>query len=248
MAYENYELGYPADAAQSVAQSERAAFIRRVYAHLAGAVLALIGLEAILLQVLTKETLVSIFHTAPWSMLGVFVLFMIAGFVARAFARSQTSPALQYLGLSLYVVLQAVILCPLLWICVYLSDPLFGGPDTGIHLIYTAAILTLCVFAGLTISVFVTRKDYSALAPILSIGMLIAIGTIVCGIIFGFNLGLFFCFFVVALMAGFILYQTSNVIHHYPLYAHVAAALELFASIATLFYYILWIVMQVNRR
>jgi FtsH-binding integral membrane protein len=52
---------------------------------------------------------------------------------------------------------------------------------------------------------------------------------------------------MVALLSGYILYDTSNVMLHYRTTQHVAAALALFASIATLFYYILWILMQMNR-
>jgi FtsH-binding integral membrane protein len=248
MAYEEYDLRYPAEAAQSTAGSERAAFIRRVYAHLAGAVLALVALETVLLNVLTKERMIGILSEAPWALLVVFVAFIAAGFLSRYWARSGASPAMQYLGLSLYVVVEALIICPLLWFCVYFGNEFFGGPEKGINLIYTAAILTLCVFAGLTASVFITKKDYSALAPILSVGSMIVLGTIICGLIFGFHLGLVFCFFVVALLAGYILYDTSNVIHRYPTDAHVAAALELFADVATMFYYILRILMEMNRR
>ena len=46
-------------------------------------------------------------------------------------------------------------------------------------------------------------------------------------------------FAMVALVSAAILYQTSNIIHHYRTDQHVAAALALFASIATLFWYIL---------
>jgi FtsH-binding integral membrane protein len=111
-------------------------------------------------------------------------------------------------------------------------------------LIYKAGILTAAVFLGLTISVFVTGKDYSFLAPALSVGSMIALGVIVAGIIFGFTLGLFFCFAVVALLCGFILYETSNVLLHHRTDQHVAAALMLFSSVATLFWWILRILME----
>jgi FtsH-binding integral membrane protein len=75
----------------------------------------------------------------------------------------------------------------------------------------TAGILTLGVFGGLTLSVFVTKKDYSPLRPILCVGSLIALGVIVAGVILGFPLGLFFSFAMVALMSGYILYYTSQV-------------------------------------
>ena len=53
---------------------------------------------------------------------------------------------------------------------------------------------------------------------------------------------------MVVLMSGYILYYTSNVMLHYRTDQHVAAALALFAAVATLFWYILQIVMRFNRR
>jgi FtsH-binding integral membrane protein len=96
----------------------------------------------------------------------------------------------------------------------------------------------------------VTRKDYSFLRPILCVASLIALGVIVAAIFLpiGNGLGLFFSFAMVALMSGYILYYTSQVMLHYRTDQHVAAALALFASVATLFWYILRIVMSVSSR
>jgi FtsH-binding integral membrane protein len=230
----SYGYDYPMTAAEA-ASSERALFIRRTYGHLAGAILAFIGLEAALLQVVTPQDIMNVLGRSQWSWLFVLLAFMAAGWVAQMWAQSQTSRAMQYLGLSLYVVVEALVILPLLCIVWYL--------DKSGTVIPTAGILTLAVFGGLTLSVFVTKKDYSFLAPILCVSSLLATGVIFAAIIFGFTLGLFFAFAMVALMAGFILYDTSNVLHHYRTDMHVAAALQLFASVATLFWYILRIVM-----
>jgi FtsH-binding integral membrane protein len=239
MRYEAEYRSFPMTAAESAA-SERAAFIRRTYGHLAGAILAFIALEAVLLQVVDPRDVFGLLATSSWSWLFVLLAFMAAGWVAQMWAQSQTSRAMQYLGLSLYVVIEALIFLPLLMLAVYATrDP---------TVIPTAGILTLAVFGGLTLSVFVTKKDYSFLAPILSIGTLIALGVIIAGIAFGFSLGLLFSFAMVALMSGFILYDTSNVLHHYRTDQHVAASLALFASVATLFWYILRIVMAFSSR
>ena len=40
---------------------------------------------------------------------------------------------------------------------------------------------------------------------------------------------------MVALFAGYIIYDTSNIIHRYGTNEHVAASLALFASVAMLF-------------
>jgi FtsH-binding integral membrane protein len=236
MAYE-YELEYPV--AQAGA-SARATFIRRTYAHLAGAILAFIGLEAVLLRVVEPQDVFRVLGGSPYSWLIVLAAFMGASWLAQVWARSETSQAVQYLGLGLYVVCEALICLPLLLI----ADR-FVGDKT---IIPTAGILTLAVFGGLTASVFMTRKDYSFLAPVLTVGSFIALGVIIAGIIFGFSLGLFFSFAMVALLCGFILYETSAVLLHFRTDQHVAAALMLFSSIATLFWYILRILIILNDR
>ncbi len=234
----SYGLDY--SLAAQAAGWERAAFIRRTYAHLAGAILAFAGLETILINTVNPQQVLSLFLGTRYTWLLVMLAFMAAGWVAQTWAQSDTSRGLQYLGLGLYVVAEAVIFLPLLLIAVYFMD------DKTI--IPTAGILTLAVFAGLTLAVFVTKKDYSFLGPVLCVGSLIALGVIVAGILCGFTLGLFFSFAMVALMSGYILYYTSNVMLHYRTDQHVAAALALFAAIATLFWYILQIVMSLSSR
>jgi FtsH-binding integral membrane protein len=163
---------------------------------------------------------------------------MAAGWVAQAWASSSTSTALQYLGLGLYVVAWAVIFLPLMIMANYL-DP---------KVIPSAGIMTLAVFGGLTLAVFVTRKDFSFMGPVLSIASLIALGVIVASLVVGFSLGLLFCFAMVALISGYILYDTSNVMLRYRPDQHVAAALTLFADVAILFWYIVQILLLSRSR
>jgi len=236
MREQGYEIGYPVSESMP---SERAAFIRRTYAHLAGAIAAFIGLEALLLQFISYDDVFGVLSQSPYSWLVVLGLFLGGGYLAQAWAQSSASPPLQYAGLALYVVLEALIFLPILTICAKFYDPI---------VIPMAGILTLAVAGGLTLSVLFTKKDYSYLQPILCVGSLIALGVIVAGVFLGFHLGLFFAFAMVALMSGYILYYTSNVLHHYRTDQHVAAALALFAAIATLFWYILRIVMEVYGR
>ena len=66
-----------------------------------------------------------------------------------------------------------------------------------------------------------------------------ALGLIVVAILFGFALGPIFTYAMIALACGYILYDTSNVMLHYRIGQHVAAALALFAAVALLFWYIL---------
>jgi FtsH-binding integral membrane protein len=225
-----YEIGQPVVA--RAAESARAAFIRRTYAHLAGAILAFVALEALLLQLPGIENLVRSLTGHSWLL--VMVAFMAVSWLANWWAHSETSRGVQYLGLALYTVAEAIIFLPLLYIAKHVYPDAIG----------TAAIMTLGMFAGLSAVVFITRKDFSFLGPVLMVCGFLALALIVAAVLFHFSLGLLFCFAMVALMSGYILFYTSNVIHHYRTDQHVAAALALFSSIATLFWYILQIVMS----
>ncbi len=217
----------------------RAAFIRRTYAHLALAVAAFVGLEALLLNSPLAATMLNLLSGSRYGWLLVLGAFVVTGWLARGLAASGQSPAVQYLGLAVYVVAEAVIFVPILYIALYFSSP---------DVLPNAAILTGVLFAGLTAVAFTTRTDFSFLSGALTIGGFVALGLIVCSAIFGFTLGLLFSVAMVILAAAAILYDTSKVIHHYPADQHVGASLELFASVALLFWYVLRILMQFDRR
>jgi FtsH-binding integral membrane protein len=218
--------------------TERAQFIQRTYMHLAGAILAYIGLVYVLLNVIDPIPILRVM--GGMGPLLILAAFMGVSFLAQMWAHSETSRGVQYLGLGLYVVAMAFMSLPLLFIAVHYT----GHPE----LISQAGILTLALFGGLTLTVFVTGKDFSFLGPILSVGFLLAFGVIIAGLLFKFTLGLFFCFAVVALLAGSILWETSQLTRTYRPTQYVAAALGLFASIATMFWYILRILMILNNR
>ena len=179
---------------------------------------------------------------SPMSNLVLFVAFIGVGWVARMWAYQGGSEAMQYLGLALYVVFEALFFVPILFVAVYRS----GDPN----ILPTAAIMTLCMFGGLTMAVLTTRKDFSFLGPILSIGGFLMLGLIIVSIFFPQlgGRGLIIGFLGVALACGYILYDTSNVLHHFRTDQHVAASLELFSSLAYLFYYILYILIQLSGR
>ena len=208
---------------------ERADFIAKTYAHLIGAIGFFVMLEVILLNLPVTERLVGMMIGGRYSWLVVLGLFMVVSWVADGWARSAVSINTQYLGLGLYVVAQAFIFVPLLFIARRI--------DAGI--IPTAAVATLGLFGALTLVVFVTRKDFSFMRSILMFGGMAAMGLIVCAILFNFSLGPIFTVAMIALACGYILYDTSNVLHHYRIGQHVAASLSLFASVALLFWYIL---------
>jgi FtsH-binding integral membrane protein len=214
---------------------ERASFIRKTYLHLAGAVLIFILMEAYLIMSGAGLWMAETMLGGRFSWLIVLGAFMGVSMLAQYWANSQSSRAMQYMGLGLFIVAETIIFLPLLFMAAVRSD--------GYELFAKAGITTLGLFLGLTAVVFLTRKDFSFLGPVLMIGGFVALGFIASGIIFGFSLGNIFAFAMVAFAGGAILYDTSNVLHKYNTNQHVAASLSLFASVALLFWYILRIFM-----
>lgn len=219
--------------------SERARFIRRTYGHLAGAVAAFIILEYSLFAARIAQSFAEFIFSFSYAWLAVLGGFGLLGWMARNLAANQVSIELQYAGLGIYVLVEAIIFAPLIYIAAYLAGP---------EVLPTAAVLTGLLFAGLTAIAFTTKKDFSFLQGILTVASFIALGLIVCSILFGFSLGLVFSVVMVAFAGAAILYDTSNVIHHYATNQYVAASLELFASVALLFWYVLRIVIALSSR
>ncbi|MEO0852800.1 MAG: Bax inhibitor-1 family protein [Cyanobacteria bacterium J06648_11] len=219
--------------------SERAEFIRKTYQHLAGAVGAFIVLEYLLLQSGLAAAIFNLVAASRFSWLLVLGGFALLGWMSRGMAAKANDTRAQYIGLGLYVVAEALIFAPLIYIAATFSDP---------TVIPTAGILTSLMFAGLTAVAFTTKKDFSFLGSILKVSGFVALGLIICSTIFGFTLGLVFSVAMVAFASAAILYDTSKVIHNYAAHQYVAASLELFASVALLFWYVLRIVMALSSR
>ena len=236
--------------------SDRVAFLRKTYGLLGIALIAFAAFTAGMMRFATEGS----YRFSSWALHGqlnwliVLGLFMAVGYIAQRLAMSQTSRGLQLLGLGVFVVAESMLLQPLLWILfkrfgdheALRSGVLLSGQASAI--LMQAVVITLTIFVGLTLTVFLTRKDFSFLRGILTIGSFAVLGVILASMLFGFSLGAFFCGAVILLMAGYILYETSLVMSHFPPTAHVAAALMLFSTIATLFWYVLQLLMQLNRR
>ena len=210
-----------------VGLGSRATFLVRTYNHLFGAIVAFALIEIFLFKSGMAETIARTLLGVNWLLvLGGFVV--LSWFATRA-AHTVQSAAGQYLALAAFVVGQAIIFVPML----YIAEHYAPGA------IQSAAVLTLIGFAGLTAIVFFTRKDFSFLGGLLRWAGMLALLTIVAGVVFGLNLGSWFSIAMIGLAGGAILFDTSNILRHYPEDRYVAAALELFASVAMMFWYVL---------
>ena len=225
MQYQDQAMPYTP--VEHLSSNARATFITKTYGHLFGAILAFTLIEMFLFQSGYARPIARALLGTSWLL--VLGLFMVVGWVASHFANQVESKPMQYMALSLYVVAEAIIFVPLL----YIANAYAPGA------IKSAAAVTLFGFAGLTIIAFVSRKDFSFLRGVLMWGGVVAAVLIVAALIFGFKLGTYFSVAMVGFAGAAILYDTSNIIRHYPEDRYIGAALGLFASVALMFWYVL---------
>lgn len=232
-----YQHSQPArqGGAFGVAEASRATFLQRTYGHLLGAIVLFTLIEVVLFKTGVAWSLAQTMlggHSSMWLLwLGGF---MLIAFIATRFADQAESLGKQYLGLVLYIAALSIIFIPLLVI----ANTYAPG------VIETSAVITLVGFSALTAIVFITRKDFSFMRTLLMWGTFAALGFIVVGAIAGFSGGVIFPILMIALMGGWILHDTSEILLKYPEDRYVGAALTLFASIAMMFYYVVLLLLR----
>jgi len=217
----------------ALATEDRASFIWKCYAHVVGAILALVAIETYLFSSGAAAPIANAMMQSP--------MIVLIGFVALSWgaghvAHRLESTAAQYAAFGAFVVLWAIMFVPLLAIAITM--------DPSGTIIQSAAMTTVVGCAALIATVMITRKDFSFLRGVLVWGFFIAIGLIAASWAFGWNLGTWFSVGMIGFAGVAILYDTSNIMHHYPQDKYVAASMALFASIAMMFFYILRLFMS----
>jgi FtsH-binding integral membrane protein len=220
-------------------ESERAEFIRKTYAHLAGAIGLFVVLEVVFLKMGLGAIALSLLGASNYSWLLVMGAFMFVSWIADRWATNGSSQEMQYAGLALYTVAEALIFLPMITLAVLMTGDA--------SLLVQAGMITFAMVLGISTIALTTKKDFSFLGGFLKIGGFIALGLIVASFILPISLGLWFSAAMVVFASGSILYNTSNLIHRYQPGQHVAASLSLFASVALLFWYVLRLLMSFGR-
>ena len=215
----------------SAGADSRSVFITRTYTHLVGGILGFILVELALFESGLAQSIARFMFGFNWML--ILAAFMLTGWLASRTARTSTSIGMQYFAYAAYVVAEALIFVPLL----YIADA--KAPGT----IDSATLITALGAGGLMFVAHRTRKDFSFLRAILLWGGVLALVAIIGGVVFGFALGTWFSVLMIGFAGAAVLYDTSNIIHYYPEDRYVAAAMQLFASIALMFWYVLRLMM-----
>jgi uncharacterized protein len=210
----------------------RSRFIWRTYGHVAASILGFAAIESYLFDSGLAEPLAQSMLGFNWLL--ILGAFMLVGWLATRAAHSATSKPVQYLALAGFVIAEAIIFVPLLSIAIAVQP----------GIVESAVGVTLLGTAGLTAVALITRKDFSFLRGLLVWGGILALIAIAASVLFGFAMGTWFSVAMIGFAGAAVLYDTSNILHHYPEDRYVGAALQLFASIALMFWYVLRLFMS----
>ncbi|MBL8777618.1 MAG: Bax inhibitor-1/YccA family protein [Acidimicrobiales bacterium] len=213
-------------------EETRADFMVKVYQHLVAAIVAFVAFETLLFATGAAEGLFNLFYGSGGAWLLLLGGFMVVNWLATAAAHDLANPGRQYAGLFALAGAEALIFAPFLY---YVFNEGGGGTTT----VASAAVITVVAFAGLTVVGMVTRRDLSFMRPLLMWAGVMSLVLILAAVLFGLELGVWFTLAMIALAGGAILYQTQTILRHYPQEAYVGAAIQLFASVMLLFWYVL---------
>ena len=215
----------------SMGVEDRSNFIWKCYAHVVGAILAFAAIEMYLYQAGVAEAIARPMLENWWMVLGAFI---VVGWGATHVAHRIESRNLQYAAFAVFIVAEALIFAPMLYVAAAMNP----------GMIESAAGVTLLGCAGLIAVAMMTRRDFSFLRGLLMWAGILALVGIFSSFIFGFQLGTWFSVAMIGFAGAAVLYDTSNIMHHYPQDRYVAASMALFASIAMMFWYILRLFMS----
>ena len=215
-----------------ISTEARASFISKTYSHVAMAILLFTAIEIYLFSSGLAIPMAEWMLSKSWLL--VLGGYMLVGWAASHVAHKVESRPLQYLAMVAFVAAEAVLFVPMLVIAAIKAP----------GIIESAVGITLLGTLGLTAVAFITRKDFSFLRGMLVWGGILALVAIVGAVLFGFELGTWFSVAMIGFAGAAVLYDTSNIIHHYPEDRYVGAALALFASIALMFWYVLRLLMS----
>jgi FtsH-binding integral membrane protein len=205
----------------------RSNFIWRTYGHVAAAILLFAGIETYLFSTGIALPMAQSMLQMNWLL--ILGGFMVVSWIATHVAHNVQSKPLQYVALVGFVVAEAILFVPMLAIAISMQP----------GIIESAVGVTLLGTGGLTAVALITRKDFSFLRGILIWGGILALVAIFAAVLFGFQMGTWFSVAMIGFAGAAVLYDTSNILHHYTEDRYVGAALQLFASIALMFWYVL---------
>lgn len=204
--------------------SGRIDFIRKTYFHIFLFALSFIGLEYLLLANKLADALAA-------SMNGVMVVSSLAliSTTATFCAHNLSSKFLQYGALILFIILKTLIFIPVL----YVAEHDFGGGA-----VKSFALASLLSYGSLLFIIFGRSHTLSYKKKALAVSCLGVLTLVLCSLLFGANIGVYFTVFIVFFESIVIMFNADSIIYNYGEDDYVAAAMQLLFSPMLFLWYV----------
>ena len=204
--------------AADVSVDERVGFIRKVYGlFFAG---TLFGVGGALLGFLFPPLMLA-FAAHPW----IAFFLMLGGVMGAQSVRHK--PGINLVALFGFTTFTGLVISPFLYI-ISRQNPVS---------IFQAGALTVGIFGGLTVYVFVSNRDFSFMRGMLVVGLVVVIlgGLLNFFMVGSSAIGFGLAVGALILFSGFVLYDTSNIIRRYPTNEYISGALSLYLDAFNMF-------------
>lgn len=226
--------GFAIDAAVD----ERLSFLRKTYGLLTLQIAAVGGLSALLIR--NEDLLLGVTRLLFGRSL-VYLAFLVGvSLVTRSMLQGNRTMGVQAAAAGIWVLFLTAISAPL---C-YLANQVTGS----YAIVGQAFLLTVSIFGALSAYVLTTKKDFSFLRGALWIGTVAMLVIVLIFSFTGFAGQAWIPFAYVALLGGWTLYDTSQVLHRRPVNQYVAASVDLLVDFVLMFLYVLTILLNSQRR
>ncbi len=205
--------------------ARRMAFIRKVYSLFGMGMLGWIGLTWFIVSNVELLKL-AMTPAVMWGSFGVWIASCLGfGFLSRL---SEAVSALLYL---LLLTAAAAMTGPQVAI---------NAAASGAAVVGQAFLLTVVIFGSLTAYVFMTKSDFSVWGGALVVGTVALFAIGILSIFFPMGgMMKWYSYAVVLLFSGWVLYDTSNILHHYSENMAMTAAVALFIDFVIIFWHLL---------
>lgn len=171
--------------------------------------------------------------------LGAFGLLFVSTLAASAVSKVRVLNVVALMGVAL---LMGIELSDMVFVAQYNAGI---GASLSNNPVRDTMVMVMCVFTGITGYIFVTRKDFSWMSSILSMGVMVIFGA--CLLTFVFHTEVFSLAVASAgalLSIGMLLYVTSYIFRKSPMDDAVGDALALLVQLRNLFMFLLRILMS----
>jgi uncharacterized protein len=204
----------------------RQRFMTRVYLRLLAGVAAFVALETFLFTSGLAVAITRAVVSTSWLL--VLGGFMLVSWLATSLGARATSPAAGLAGFALLVAANAVVFAPLLVLAEFQVPGVIGD----------AARVSIAGFVGLSVVAHRSSRDWTFLGAALRWMGVLALVAIVAAVLLGTGLGTWFSVAMIGLAGAAILHDTQAIMRSYPPDRETAAAMQLFSSLALLFWYV----------